>query len=128
MQDPSISTEELVLPCHACCVLSFVYAAMDTAFCLVLISRGLAELRILPAAPVDTHPRTPFISSHSALSSYGFSAPLTLRLLSMTSGPGPGELPGFWALWSSAMPPSLGRGQVTTTTSAIALCYSVSKH
>ena len=32
--------------------------------------------------------------------------------LSTTSGPGPGELPGFWG----SMPPSLERGRVTTTT------------
>ena len=32
-QVPSISTEELVLPRHARCVLSLLYAAMDTAFC-----------------------------------------------------------------------------------------------
>ena len=37
-------------------------------------------------------------SSHSALSSYGLFAPLTLRrlCLSTTSGPGPRELPGSW--------------------------------
>ena len=37
-------------------------------------------------------------TSHSALSSYGLSAPLAFwRLfLSTTSGPSPGEFPGFW--------------------------------
>ena len=41
----------------------------------------------------------------------------TLRrlLIGAADGPGPGELPGFWAPWSSAMPPSLGRGRVITT-------------
>ena len=43
-------------------VSSLVFAATDTAFCWVLISLGLAESRILPAAPVDTRPRTPLIS------------------------------------------------------------------
>ena len=37
---------------------SLVYAATDTAFCEVLISLGLTESRILPAALVDTRPRT----------------------------------------------------------------------
>ena len=39
-------------------VFSLVYAATDTAFYWVLISLGLAESRIIPAAPVDTRPRT----------------------------------------------------------------------
>ena len=43
-------------------VFSLVYAATGTAFCEVLISLGLAESRILPAAPVDTRPKTPLIS------------------------------------------------------------------
>ena len=43
-------------------VFSVVYAATDTAFFWVLISIGLAEPRILPAAPADTRPRTPLIS------------------------------------------------------------------
>ena len=42
-------------------VFFLVYAATDTAFCQVLISLGLAESRILPAAPADTRPRTPLI-------------------------------------------------------------------
>ena len=37
-------------------VFSLVYAATDTAYCLALISVGLAESRILPATPVDTRP------------------------------------------------------------------------
>ena len=76
-------------------VFSLVYAATDTAFCYALISLGLAESRILPATPVDLVQG--HLSSHSALSSYGLFASLTLRRLSVstTSGPGPGELPGF---------------------------------
>ena len=34
-------------------VFFLIYAATDTAFCLVLISLGLEELRALPAAPAD---------------------------------------------------------------------------
>ena len=43
-------------------VSSLVFAATDTAFFKVLISLGLAESRILYAAPVDTRPRTSLIS------------------------------------------------------------------
>ena len=43
-------------------VSSLVLAAADTAFFYVLISLGLAELRILAVAPVDTRPSTPLIS------------------------------------------------------------------
>ena len=50
--------------------------------------------------------------SHSALSSYELFALLAPWRL---SGLGPGEFPGFWVPWSSAMPPSLKRGRVTTT-------------
>ena len=95
-QVPSISTEELVLPRHARCVLSRLRAT-DTAFFWVLISRGLAELRILLAAPVDTHPRTSLISFctvqlRTLCAAHSLA---TLRLFT-TSGPDPGELPGFW--------------------------------
>ena len=45
-------------------VSSFIFAATDTAFFWVFISLGLAELRILTAAPVDTRPRTPLFILH----------------------------------------------------------------
>ena len=95
-------------------VFSLVFAATVTSFFWVLISLGLAELRILPVAPVDTRPRTP--SSHSALSSYGLFAPLTLWRFSVSLRPlvqTLGSCPASGALWSPAMPPSLGRGWVT---------------
>ena len=41
---------------------SLTFAATDTAFCSALISAELAESKILPAAPVDTRPRTSLIS------------------------------------------------------------------
>ena len=59
------------------------------------------------------------LSSHSALSSYGLFAPLALWRLSVSLRPqvqAPENYPACWAPWSSAMPPSLGRGRVTTTT------------
>ena len=91
-------------------VSSLVFAATDTAFFYFLISLGLAELRILSAAPVDTRLRTPLIS-------FCIVAPLTLWRLSISLRPLVQALescPDSGAPWSSAMPPSLGRGQVNS--------------
>ena len=91
-QVPSISTEELVLP-----VSSLVFAAMDAAFFQVLTSLGLAELRTLLAAPVDTRPRTSLISFCTVqLRTLCAAHSLATLCLCTTSGPDPGELPGFW--------------------------------
>ena len=76
-----------------------------------LLSLALAESRILPAAPADTRPRTPLMSFYAVQLRILYAAhSLATLCLSTTSGPRPG------APWSSAMPPSLGRGRVTTTT------------
>ena len=56
------------------------------------------------------------LSSHSALSSYGLFAPLSLWRLSVSLRPlvqTLGSCPASGAPWSSAMPPSPGRGRVT---------------
>ena len=85
----SISTEELVLIMLA--VFSLVYAATDTAYCKAIISLGLAESRILPAAPVDIRPRTPLISFCSVqLRTFCAARSLATSCLFTTSGPGPG--------------------------------------
>ena len=55
------------------------------------------------------------LSSHSALSSYGLSMPLTLWQLFVSLRPliqTQESCPASGAPWSSAMPPSLGRGRV----------------
>ena len=78
-------------------VFSFVYAATDTAFCLVLISLGLAKSRILLAATVGTRPRTPLISFCTVqLRTFCAAHSLAALCLSTTSGPGTREFPGFW--------------------------------
>ena len=78
-------------------VFSLVYTAKDTAFCQAPISSGLAESRILSAAPVNTRPRTPLISFCTVqLWTLCAADSLANLCLSMTSGPGPGNLPGFW--------------------------------
>ena len=104
-----------MLPRHARCVLSRL---RSNGHSLLFISLGLAESGILPAAPVDTVPG--HLSSHSALPSYEIFAPLTLWRLSVCIRflfQVLGICPASEVPWSSAMPPSLGRGQVKTTTS-----------
>ena len=95
-QVPSISTEELVLPCHARCVLSRLRCNGHILF-LGSYSLGLAESKILPAAPVDTRPRTSLISFCTVqLRTLCAAHPLATLCLFTTSGPDPGELLGFW--------------------------------
>ena len=78
-------------------VSSLVFAATDTAFFLVVISIGLAESRIFPAAPVDTRPRTPLISFCTVQLGTLCAAHSLATLCQFTiSGPDLGELPGFW--------------------------------
>ena len=78
-------------------VSSLVFAAMDTAFFLILISLGLAESRILPAAPADTRPRTLLISFCTVqLRTLCAAHSLAALGLFTISGPDPGELPSFW--------------------------------
>ena len=94
-QVPSISTEELVLPRHARCVLSGLRCNGHSLLFGSYVSRiGRIENPSCSACGQLSQD----ISSHSALPSYGLSAPLTLwqlpiflRLWSM-----PGELLGFW--------------------------------
>ena len=61
-QVPSISTEELVLPRHARCVLSRLRCNGHSLLLGCYLS-GIRRIKnILPAAPADTCPRTPLIS------------------------------------------------------------------
>ena len=92
-------------------VFSLVFAATDIAFCWALIFLGLAESRILPAAPADTRTRIPLISFCTVqLCTLCAAHPLATLYLSTISGPDPGELADTGAPWSSAMSSSLGRG------------------
>ena len=85
-----------MLPRHARCVLSR-FRCNGHSLLLVLISLGLAELRILPAAPVDTGPRTLLISFCTVqLRTLCAAHSLATLYLFTTSGPDPGELLGFW--------------------------------
>ena len=80
-----------------------------------LISLGLVESRILHAAPADVRPRTHLISLCTVqLRTLCAARSLAALCLSTISGPGPGELPSFWAPWYSLMPLFFARGPVTT--------------
>ena len=97
---PSISTEELVLPRHACCVLSRLRCNGHSLLLSSYLSRigrrksFLQRLRTL----VPVH-----LSSHSVLSSYGLFAPLALWRLSISLQPlvqALGSCPASGAPWS----------------------------
>ena len=107
-QVPSISTEELVLPRHARCVLSRLSCNEHSLLLGSYLSRiGRIENHFCSACG--------HLSSHSALSNYGVSAPLTLWRLSISLQPlvqTLGSCLAYGAPWSSTMPPSLGRGRV----------------
>ena len=96
-QAPSISTEELVLPRHARCILSRLRCnghSLLLGSCLSRIGRieNLFLQRLLTLVPGH-------LSSHSALSSSRLCAAHSLATfcLSTTFGPDPGELLGFWS-------------------------------
>ena len=107
-QVPSISTEELVLPRHARCVLPGLHCNGRSLLLGSYLSRiGRIEN---PSCSACGH-----LSSHSALSS-----PDSLRsslfgdCLFTTSGPDHGELPGFWDSMVFRHAPSLGGCRVNT--------------
>ena len=77
-QVTSISTEELVLPRHACCKVNSLL--LDSYLSRISRTKN-------PSCSARGH-----LSSHSALSSYGLFVPLAFWRL---SGPGPGKLPGL---------------------------------
>ena len=111
-QVPSISTEELVLSRHAHCVLSRLRCNGHSLLLGSYLSRiGRIENSCCSACG--------HLSYHSALSSYQLFAPLTLWRLSVSLRPLVQALescPASGAPWSSAMPPSLGRGRVINNT------------
>ena len=116
-QVPSISTEELVLPRHAHCALSRLRCYRHSLLLSSYLS-GIGRIEN-PSCSACGHLSQEHLSSHSALPSYGLFAPLAFWRLTLclftTSGPDLGKFPASGAPWSSPMPPSLGRGWVTTT-------------
>ena len=80
-----------MLPRHARCVLSRLRCNGHS----LLLSSYLCRIDRIENSLWST---CGHLSSHSALSSYGLFVPLDFwqLCLSTTSGPDPGELPGFW--------------------------------
>ena len=107
-QVPSISTEELVLPRHARCVLSRLRCNGHS----VLLGSYLSKIGRIENPSCSTSGHSSQDTSHLILhcraadslrhSLFGDSLVQTL-----------GSCPASGAPWSSAMPPSLGRGRVT---------------
>ena len=98
-QVPSNSTEELVLPRHARCVLSRLRCNGHSLLLGSHLSRiGRSENSSCSACGHSSQDTSHLISSYSALSSYGLCATHSLATLYLitTPGPDPGELPGFW--------------------------------
>ena len=82
-----------MLPYHACCVL---FRVRFNSLLLSFYLSGLAESRILPAAPADTCPRTPLMSFCTVqLRTLSATRFLAILCLSTNSGPDPGEFRGF---------------------------------
>ena len=81
---------------NLCFYVMLAFAAMDTVYCLAPISLELAETKILTAALANTCPRTSLISFYTVqLRTLCVARSWAIFFLSTTSGPGPGELPGF---------------------------------
>ena len=103
-QVPSISTEELVLLRHACCVLSHL-RCIGHKYSVKLLSLSNWQNRKSflqhPRAPVPGH-----LSSHSALSSYGLFESLALWQFSVSVRPLVRALESYPASGASNLPPS----------------------
>ena len=111
-QVPSISTEELVLPRHARCVLSRLRCNGCSHLLGSYLSRiGRIENPCCSACGHSSQDTSHLILHYPAT----HSAPLTLWRLSVSLRPlvqTLGSCPVSGAPWSSAIPPSIGRGRV----------------
>ena len=112
-QVPSISTKELVLPHHAHCVLSCLRCNGHS----LLLGSYLSRIGRIENPSCSACGHLSQDTSHLVLHCPAMdSAPLTLWRLSVSLQPlvqTLGSYPDSGALWSPAMPPSLGRGRVT---------------
>ena len=111
-QVPSISTEDLVLPRYARCVLSRLRCNGHSLLLGSYLSGiGRTDNPSCSACGHSSQEMSHLILHCPATDSLRRSLLATL-CLSTTSGPDPGSWPASGAPWSSAMPPSLGRGRV----------------
>ena len=97
-QVPSISTEELVLPRHACCVLSRLRCNGHSLLVGSYFYRiGRIENPSCSACGHSSHRRTSLISFCTVqLRTFCAAHSLATVCLFTTSRPDPGKLPGFW--------------------------------
>ena len=118
---PLISTEKLVLPRHVRCVLSRLRCNGHSLLLSSFLSRN-GRIKS-PSCSACGH-----LTSHFALSSYRLCAAHSLATfcLSMTSGPGPGELTGFWGsmVFRHASISRKGSGNNNTSLNAMWLFYN----
>ena len=112
---PSISTEELVLLRHACCVISCLRCNGHSLLLGSCLSRiGTIENPSCSACGHSSQDTSHLILHCPATDSLRCSLlgdSVSLRPLVQTLG----SCLASGASWSSAMPPSLGKGRVTTT-------------
>ena len=122
-QVPSISTEELVLPHHARCVLSCLRCNGHS----LLLGSYLTRIGRIenPSCSACGHPSqdTSHLILHcpatDSLRRSLFGDSVSVRPLVQTLG----SCPASGAPWSSAMPPSLGRGRVINNSNNNSSCY-----
>ena len=99
-----------MLPRHACCVLSRLRCNGHS----LLLGSYLSMIGRIENPSCSACGHSSQDTPHSALSSYGFFAPLTFWRLSVSLQPlvqAVGSCPTSGTPWSSAMPPSLERGR-----------------
>ena len=114
-QVSSISTKKLVLPHHSCCVLSRLHCNGHS----LLLSSYLSRIGIIENPSCSTCEHSTQDTSHLILhcpAMYAFALLIVWRLsVSLQSlVQALGSCPVSGTPWSFAMPPSLGRGRVTT--------------
>ena len=123
-QVPSISTEELVLPRHARCVLSRLRCNGHSLLLDSYLSRiGRIENPSCRACGHSSQDTSHLILHCPATDSLRHSLCVPLRPLVQTLG----SCPASGAPWSSAMPPSLGRSRVNNSNNiSFHICYKIS--
>ena len=123
-QVPSISTEDLVLPRHARCVFSRLRWYRHSFLLGSYLSRiGIIENPSCNACGHSSQDTSISFCTVQLRTLYAAHSLVTL-CLSTTSGPDPGSWPASGAPWSSAMPPSLGRGRVINDNNIHICCHT----
>ena len=110
----SVSTEELVFPRYARCVLSRLRVNGHS----LLLNSYLTRIGRIKNPSCSACPRTPLISFCIVqIQTLSVACSLATLCLSTTSEPGPGDFPGFWSsmVFSQAPIPRKGSGNNNST-------------